>query len=203
MGTVIILLYNIFSAPYIKISKEEREVLENTIFMDLTSGQVVIELYPKIAPMHVARIKELVRSNFYNGAPWHRVINEFIAQCCDRGEILISPELSTLEMELSELSHIRGAVSMARGQEMNSATNQFFVVLKDSRFLDGKYTVFGFVREGMELIDNLRRGNIARNDLVEDPDVVISMRMAIDDVIERAISEKKIHFINKSVKGIR
>lgn len=155
--------------------------LENTLYLELKDGKVVIELLPDIAPKHVARIKELAREKFYDGIVFHRVIEGFMAQTGDpTGTGMGGSEKDDLEAEFSDYPHDRGVVSMARSSSPNSANSQFFIVLEDSHFLDGKYTVFGKVVEGMEFVDAIKKGNARQNGTVEDPDAIISLRVAAD-----------------------
>ena len=151
---------------------------ENELHMKLKDGTVVIEMNPAIAPEHVARIKELVNEGFYNGVPFHRVIDGFMAQTGDPTGTGMGGSGKKLEAEFNDMPHKRGAVSMARAQDPNSADSQFFIVLEDSRFLDGEYTVWGKVTSGMEFVDNIQKGPAQANGTVDEPDLLISMRMA-------------------------
>src|SRR5438477_6581046 len=123
--------------------------LENTLIMQLTYGRVVIEMRPDLAPKHVARIKELVRQGFYDGTPFHRVIEGFMAQGGDPTRTGTGgSKKANLKAEFSREPHVRGVCSMARSQDPNSANSQFFICFDDARFLDGKYTVWGKVTSG-------------------------------------------------------
>ncbi len=154
--------------------------LENTLYIDLKYGRVVIEMLPKIAPQHVARIKQLARDNFYDGIVFHRVITGFMAQTGDpTGTGMGGSKLPDLRAEFSDEPHIRGAVSMARSSNPNSANSQFFIVTNDSRFLDNQYTVWGRVIKGMEFVDQIKKGS-GNNGAVSDPDRMIKVRVAID-----------------------
>jgi len=154
---------------------------ENTILLELKDGTVAIELLPDVAPSHVARIKELTRDGFYNGLLFHRVIDGFMAQTGDpTGTGAGGSDKADLEAEFSNVPHDRGSVSMARAASPNSANSQFFIVFEDSHFLDGKYTVWGRVVEGMEFVDNIKKGNARQNGSVEDPDKIISMKVLAD-----------------------
>lgn len=165
--------------------------LENTLYLDLKDGRVVIELRPDLAPKHVERIKELAREGFYDGIVFHRVINEFMAQGGDpTGTGMGGSDKPDLPAEFSDALHTRGAVSMARSQDPNSANSQFFIVLEDSNFLDGQYTIWGYVKEGMEFVDNIKKGDSVRNGVVENPDKIISMRVAADAAEEPKVSQK-------------
>lgn len=154
--------------------------LENTLYLDLKDGRVVIELKPDLAPNHVARIKELAREGFYNGVVFHRVIDGFMAQTGDPTGTGMGGSGQKIKAEFSDAPHKRGAVSMARAADPNSADSQFFVVLKDSRFLDNQYTVFGNVVSGMEFVDNIKKGDSGNNGKVDDPDKIITLQVAAD-----------------------
>jgi len=158
---------------------QERD-LENTLYLDLESGRVTIELRPDLAPNHVARIKELTREGFYDGVVFHRVIDGFMAQTGDpTGTGRGGSELPDLEAEFSDANHGRGVLSMARAQSPNSANSQFFIVFDDASFLDGQYTVWGQVTDGMELVDAIKRGE-GSSGAVSDPDKIIKMQVAAD-----------------------
>ena len=161
----------------------KQQDLENILYIDLKQGRVVIELLPKVAPQHVERIKTLARQGFYDGIVFHRVIDGFMAQTGDpTGTGMGGSKLPDLRAEFSDEPHIRGAVSMARASDPNSANSQFFIVTKDSRFLDGQYTIWGRVIKGMELVDGIKKGG-GRDGKVIDPDRMIKVRVASD--IER------------------
>jgi peptidylprolyl isomerase len=154
--------------------------LENTLYIDLKNGRVVIEMLPQIAPLHVERIKSLARQKFYDGIVFHRVIEGFMAQTGDpTGTGMGGSKLPNLKAEFSDEPHIRGAVSMARASDPNSGNSQFFIVTKDSRFLDSQYTVWGRVIKGMELVDQIKKG-AGRDGKVVDPDAMIKVRVAVD-----------------------
>ncbi len=153
---------------------------ENVLFIDLKYGRVVIELMPAIAPKHVDRIKTLASRGFYDGIPFHRVIDGFMAQTGDpTGTGTGSSELPDLRAEFNNEPHLRGAVSMARASSPNSANSQFFIVTKDSRFLDGQYTLFGRVIDGMKYVDMIKKGE-GQGGMVKNPDVMVKVRMAKD-----------------------
>jgi peptidylprolyl isomerase len=148
---------------------------DNTMVLETTKGKVVIEMRPDLAPGHVARIKELVRQGFYDGVPFHRVIEGFMAQTgCPQGTGT-GGSGKKLKAEFNKEPHKRGTVSMARAQSPDSGDSQFFICFADSAFLDGQYTVWGKVTEGMEIVDQIKRGEPVR-----DPDKIISARMAAD-----------------------
>ena len=149
---------------------------ENTLIMETTKGRVVIALRPDLAPLHVARIKDLARAKFYDGIAFHRVIDGFMAQTgCPHGIGTGGSDLPDLKAEFNAEPHVRGTCSMARAQNPKSANSQFFICFADARFLDKQYTVWGKVTEGMENVDKIKRGEPVR-----DPDTIISMRVAAD-----------------------
>jgi cyclophilin family peptidyl-prolyl cis-trans isomerase len=150
--------------------------LENTLYLDMPKGRVVIELLPQLAPQHVARIKELAREGFYDGTPFHRVIEGFMAQGGDpTGTGTGGSKKPNLPAEFSREPHVRGVCSMARSANPNSANSQFFICFDDATFLDGQYTVWGRVTSGMDVVDKIKRGEPVR-----DPDRITSMRVAAD-----------------------
>ena len=154
---------------------------ENTIYLDVEYGRVVIQLRPDLAPNHVERFKQLSRAGFYDGLTFHRVIDGFMAQTGDpNGDGTGGSDLPNLEAEFNEGKHVRGALSMARAASPNSANSQFYIVLDDSPHLDGQYTYFGAVVEGMEFVDQIRKGNPARNGTVTYPDRIVQMQVAAD-----------------------
>ena len=153
---------------------------ENTLLMELKDGMVTIEMRPDLAPKHVARIKELVRLGFYDGLTFHRVIGSFMAQGGDPKGNGTGGSGQNIPAEFSDEPHVRGTLSMARSQNPNSADSQFFIVFARSRFLDGQYTVWGKVTDGMEFVGKIKRGDKDDNGAVEDPDKIISMRIAAD-----------------------
>jgi len=145
-----------------------------TLTMTLESGDVIIKLRPDLAPGHVARIGTLANEGFYDGVIFHRVIDGFMAQGGDpTGTGMGGSENPDLKAEFSKEPHVRGVCSMARSSQPNSANSQFFVCFDDARFLDGQYTVWGQVIEGMEHIDALPKGEPPRA-----PGKIVSMRAA-------------------------
>lgn len=149
---------------------------ENTIVMETSKGKVVIELLPDLAPNHVNRIKELTRENFYDGVVFHRVIDGFMAQTGDpTGTGMGGSEKPDLEAEFSNMNHARGTCSMARSQSPNSANSQFFICFDEAPWLNRQYSVWGQVIEGMDVVDQIKRG-----EPVNDPDSIASMRVAAD-----------------------
>jgi peptidylprolyl isomerase len=149
---------------------------ENTLLLDTETGRVTIRLRPDLAPQHVARIKELAREGFYNGVAFHRVIPGFMAQGgCPHGTGMGGSSKPNLPAEFSREPHVRGVCSMARTNNPNSANSQFFICFDDATFLDGQYTVWGQVTEGMEHIDALPKGEPPRT-----PGKIVSMQVATD-----------------------
>ncbi len=136
----------------------------NTLVLNLDSGgDVVIRLRPDLAPGHVERIKELAQEGFYDGVVFHRVIPGFMAQGGDpTGTGTSGSSKPNLRAEFSREPHVRGTASMARTNDPNSANSQFFICFDDARFLDGQYTVWGNVIEGMEHVDALPKGEPPR-----------------------------------------
>jgi peptidylprolyl isomerase len=136
---------------------------EDTLVLDTSKGRVVIAMRPDLAPGHVARIKELVRDGFYDGVVFHRVIDGFMAQTgCPQGTGT-GGSGQKLKAEFSREPHVRGTVSMARAQDPNSGDSQFFICFEESPWLNGQYTVWGQVTEGMENVDKIKRGEPVQN----------------------------------------
>tara|TARA_R110002012_G_scaffold311108_2_gene520345 strand:+ start:31086 stop:31643 length:558 start_codon:yes stop_codon:yes gene_type:complete len=154
--------------------------LENTLYLDLKDGRVVIQLRPDLAPNHVARIKELTREGFYDGLVFHRVIEGFMAQTGDPDGNGTGGSGQKLDAEFSKGHHSRGTVSMARSANPNSADSQFFICFTDAPHLDGQYTIWGQVTEGMEYVDMIKKGAPWANGSVADPDQIIKMQVAAD-----------------------
>jgi len=152
---------------------------QNVLYLDLKYGRVVIEMRPDLAPHHVARIRELVRSGFYDGLTFHRVIAGFMAQTGDPRGNGTGGSGQTIKAEFSQQPFVRGAVGMARAQDPDSADSQFFICLADSRFLDGKYTYWGRVVSGMEFVDKIKKGE-GESGRVVNPDRIVRMRVAAD-----------------------
>src|SRR3954449_1507296 len=154
--------------------------LENTLYLDVPAGRVVIEMRPDLAPNHVAQIKALARRGFYDGVPFHRVIDGFMAQTGDPTGTGTGGSGNKIKAEFSNEAHVRGTVSMARAQDPNSADSQFFICFAPAPFLDGKYTVWGVVVSGMEHIDAVKKGDQRSNGTVSNPDKIIKMQVAAD-----------------------
>ncbi len=161
---------------------------ENALVLETTKGKVVIEMFPELAPGHVARIKELAREGAYDGVVFHRVIEGFMAQTGDvkfgnstkpgfapARAGMGGSEKPDLKAEFSNMNHGRGTCSMARAQNPNSANSQFFICFDDASFLNRQYTVWGQVIEGMDNVDKIKRG-----EPVQDPDKIVSMKVAAD-----------------------
>jgi peptidylprolyl isomerase len=154
--------------------------LENTLYMDVPAGRVVIEMRPDLAPNHVAQIKRLTREGFYDGVPFHRVIEGFMAQTGDPTGTGTGGSGNKLKAEFSKEKHVRGTLSMARTADPNSADSQFFIMFAPAPHLDGQYTVWGKVVSGMEFVDAIKKGDTARNGAVSNPDKIIKMQVAAD-----------------------
>ena len=149
---------------------------ENTLILTLDTGTVTIELRPDLAPGHVERIKELAREGFYDGVVFHRVIPGFMAQGGDpSGTGMGGSKKPDLKAEFSREPHVRGVCSMARTNNPNSANSQFFICFDDATFLDGQYTVWGVVSDGMEAVDALPKGEPPRQ-----PGKIVTARVAAD-----------------------
>lgn len=159
---------------------------ENTLTIELKDGNVVIELYPDVAPKHVERIKALVKEGKYDGVVFHRVIDGFMAQTGDvefgnkndfnSGRVGTGgSDLPDLKEEFNEKKHIRGTCSMARSSSPNSANSQFFICFEEASFLDRQYTVWGQVIDGMEHVDKIKKGSSINNGSVSDPDHMVKL----------------------------
>ena len=153
---------------------------ENTLYLDLEAGRVTIELYADVAPKHVARIKELTRAGFYDGLTFHRVIDGFMAQGGDPDGTGMGGSGHKIEAEFSDKPHMRGACSMARSQDINSGDSQFFICFGDASFLDGQYSVWGQVADGMDFVDGLKRGEGMDFSMNGEPDKIVKMQVAAD-----------------------
>ena len=154
---------------------------ENTLYLDLKQGRVVIEMFPDIAPKTVERIKTLARQGFYDGTPFHRVIAGFMAQGGDpTGTGTGGSPLPNLASEFTTKRHfVRGTCGMARTADPNSANSQFFIMFASAPHLDGQYTIWGQVVQGMEFVDQIKRG-VPGSGAVENPDRIVHMRVASD-----------------------
>ncbi len=154
---------------------------ENTLYMDLKQGRVVIQMFPDIAPKAVERIKTLSRQGFYDGTPFHRVIEGFMAQGGDpTGTGTGGSDLPNLPAEFTTRRHfVRGTCGMARTDDPNSANSQFFIMFAPAPHLDGQYTIWGQVIQGMEFVDQIKRGS-GSGGTVSNPDRIVHMRVAAD-----------------------
>ncbi|MGR3572431.1 peptidylprolyl isomerase [Brevirhabdus sp.] len=160
---------------------------ENTIIIELKDGPVTIELLPDVAPQHTARMKELAREGAYDNVAFHRVIDGFMAQTGDVANGNMEKDFNLrmagtgasdkadLPAEFSKLPHDRGTLGAARSSNPNSANSQFFINFSDNHFLNGQYTVYGRVIEGMEHVDNIAKGEPPAN-----PDRMVSVKVAAD-----------------------
>jgi peptidylprolyl isomerase len=155
--------------------------LEDTIYIDIQQGRVVIELFPDLAPSHVERIKLLARRGFYDGTPFHRVIEGFMAQGGDpTGTGTSGSDLPDLKAEFTTKRHfLRGTCGMARTSNPDSANSQFYIMFAPATHLDGQYTIWGQVVQGMEFVDQIKRGS-GGGGVVTDPDRIIHFRVAAD-----------------------
>ena len=162
---------------------------ENIMILQLKDGNVKIELYPDVAPNHVERIKTLANNGEYDNVVFHRVIDGFMAQTGDvkfgnssKDDFNLSrsgmggSSMPDLKQEFNNLPHERGTLSMARSSDPNSANSQFFICFEAAPFLDRQYTVFGKVIEGMEFVDNIKRGDQNNNGAVDNPDKILSFK---------------------------
>jgi peptidylprolyl isomerase len=148
---------------------------DDTLILETSRGPVTIAMRPDLAPKHCARIKELARQGFYDGVVFHRVIEGFMAQTGDPTGTGSGGSGQKLKAEFSKEPHSRGAVSMARAQSPDSGDSQFFICFDDASFLDGKYTFWGRVIDGMDNVDKLTRGEPPAK-----PDKILKMRVAAD-----------------------
>jgi cyclophilin family peptidyl-prolyl cis-trans isomerase len=149
---------------------------ENTLYLDLSYGRVVIRLRPDLAPNHVARVKELARAGFYDGIIFHRVIDGFMAQTGDpTGTGGGGSDKPDLKAEFTNTPFVRGVIGAARTPDPDSANSQFFIMFDANPNLDGDYTVWGEVVEGMEFVDQIKRGEPPEN-----PDKIVKMQVAAD-----------------------
>jgi cyclophilin family peptidyl-prolyl cis-trans isomerase len=151
----------------------------NTLRIELKSGPVMIKLRPDLAPNHVARIKELANEGFYDGIVFHRVIPGFMAQTGDpTGTGSGGSKKPNLKAEFSKEPHVRGTCAMARSSSPDSANSQFFICFAKSPWLDGQYTVWGQVVEGMEHVDAIKKGGEHNNGAISgEPDKMLKVRV--------------------------
>ncbi len=162
------------------MAEQQKYIPENTLVIELKDGKVYIELFEDKAPNHVARIKDLSSEGFYDGIVFHRVISGFMAQTGDpTGTGMGGSNKPDLKAEFNDAKHVRGTVSMARSMNPHSANSQFFICFEAAPHLDGEYTVWGQVVEGMEYIDNIKKGDSYSGE-VKDPDKMIKVRLLKD-----------------------
>ena len=153
---------------------------ENTLYMDLKQGRVVIRLLPDVAPATVKQIKTLARQGFYDNTPFHRVIEGFMAQGGDpTGTGGGGSKLPNVPLETSQRHFVRGICGMARTNDPDSGNSQFFIMFAPYPSLDGKYTIWGQVVKGMEFVDQIKRGS-GSGGTVQSPDRIVHMRVAAD-----------------------
>ena len=169
------------AATFTPASAQQAKDAENTVVLELKTGKVMIQLRPDLAPRHVERIKKLSREGFYNGLKFHRVINGFMAQTGDpRGTGTGGSKYENLPAEFTKTRFDRGALGMARSQSPDSANSQFFIMFQRSIDLEGSYTVWGNVSEGMEFVDQIKKGDPSDNGAVKDPDIIVKMYVLAD-----------------------
>lgn len=155
--------------------------MSDFIELKLKYGPVIIQMFPEKAPQHCNAIKHLINGGFYNGLKWHRVIPGFMAQTgCPFGTGVGGVNFK-LPAEFNNLNHIRGTCSMARSNDPNSASSQFFICFDPVPSLDNKYTVWGQVIEGMEFVDQIKKGTAQNNGTVTDPDRILYMALVNHD----------------------
>lgn len=155
---------------------DEKNDLENILYLDLKDGRVEIKLLPDVAPKHVERIKHLAREGFYDGIVFHRVIDGFMAQTGDpTGTGTGGSDLEDLPAEFNKVPFARGTIGAARTSDPNSANSQWFICFDDCGFLNRQYTVWGQVTKGMEFVDNITKGEPPKN-----PDKIVKLQVAAD-----------------------
>ena len=181
--TILLLTNNIFD----KKDNINLQLKEDNIYLQLKDGIVKIKTFDDKAPNHIQHIKNLVSEGKYNGVVFHRVIDGFMAQTGDvefgnsNSEKFDLRRAGTggsgknIDQEFNDIPHTKGVLSMARSSDPNSADSQFFICFDDATHLDGQYTVWGEVIEGIEFVDNIKKGDPMKNGLVEDPDKIIKM----------------------------
>ena len=154
---------------------------KDVVYLDTVHGRITIQLRPDLAPNHVKQIETLVKQGFYNGLVFHRVIPGFMAQTGDpTGTGSGGSSLPDLKAEFTPTHFVRGTVGMARASSPDSANSQFFICFDKAPFLDGKYTVFGEVTSGMDVVDKIKKGTESNNGQVSNPDKIVKMVMASD-----------------------
>jgi peptidylprolyl isomerase len=162
------------AAAFVLVAAAPVVAAAESLVLETTKGKVVIQLRPDLAPKHVEQVKALAGKGFYDGVVFHRVIEGFMAQTGDpTGTGMGGSDLPDIPAEFSDAHFARGTVGMARAQDPNSANSQFFIMFADGSFLDGQYTVFGEVTEGMDVVDQIERGEPPAN-----PDKIVKMTVA-------------------------
>jgi peptidylprolyl isomerase len=152
---------------------------ENTMYLDLKPGRVIIKLLPDVAPKTVAQIKTLAQQGFYDNTPFHRVIEGFMAQGGDpTGSGTGGSKLPNVPLEASQRHFVRGVCGMARASDPDSGNSQFFIMFAPAPALDGKYTIWGQVTRGMEYVDQIKRGGGQSGMVTGEPDRIVRMRLA-------------------------
>jgi peptidylprolyl isomerase len=152
----------------------------NTVYLDLKDGRVTIELFPDVAPKHVERFKTLIKQGFYNGLKFHRVITGFMAQTGDpTGTGSGGSKLPNLKAEFNSKPFKRGTLGAARTNDPDTANSQFFICFEATPHLNGQYTAFGQVIDGMQFVDRIKKGNDPSGQ-VFNPDTIIKMQLASD-----------------------
>jgi peptidylprolyl isomerase len=169
------------AAPPTKPAAPSKADRENLLYLDLKDGRVVIQLFPELAPKMVERVKTLARQGFYDGTPFHRVIDGFMAQGGDpTGTGMGGSKLPDLPAEFTtQKKFVRGTLGAARTMDPNSANSQFFIMFAPAPNLDGQYTIWGQVVSGMEFVDKIKRGG-PNNGQVDHPDRIVHLRVAAD-----------------------
>jgi peptidylprolyl isomerase len=171
---VMLTLSAMFAAPLSAADKA------NTLYLDLKDGRVVIELFPQAAPKMVERVKTLTKQGFYNGLKFHRVITGFMAQTGDpTGTGTGGSKLPNVKAEFNSTPFKRGTLGAARTNDPDTANSQFFICFEAAAHLNGKYTAFGQVIEGMQFVDRIKKGNGAGGE-VFNPDTIVKMQLASD-----------------------
>ena len=173
-----LLIAALFCAAFASLPQALAADPKNTVYLDLKDGRVVIELRPDIAPKHVERVKKLISEGFYDGLKFHRVITGFMAQTGDpKGDGTGGSKYPDVPAEFSSESFKRGTIGAARTSNPNSANSQFFICLEDAPHLNGQYTVWGRVVEGMQFVDKIKKGQDGSG-AVSNPDVIVKMQLA-------------------------
>ncbi len=177
-ATTILMMGTLMSDP---AAAQPKLDLENTLYMELKNGRVVIQLFPDLAPKHVERVKMLAREHFYDGTPFHRVIEGFMAQGGDpTGTGTSGSKYPDLPAEFTTKKHfLRGTVGAARTASPDSANSQFYIMFAPAPHLDGQYTIWGQVVSGMDLVDQIKRGS-GGGGTVSNPDKIVTVRVAAD-----------------------